>query len=126
MIQDTDQLGTNDLSKHRIVELSNGNKINLERRDPYGFIHVWLDHGQFPDKSPLNGVFTSWERAYTAIDGYIAQRNEAVSQIRHIAPEAFRDTVGEVQHAQSAKETEDTAGFTTETTNEAVVIKKPK
>lgn len=96
MLLEQDQQGANDLSKHRVIDLDNGNKVHLERRDPYGFIHVWLDKGQFPDKSILNGVFTDWHRAYTAVDAYVHERNAAVSQIRHIHPTEIKETVGQM------------------------------
>lgn len=89
-----DHLGDKDLSKRRTIDLDNGNKINLEQRDPYGLIHVWLDKGSFPDKSPLHGTFTSWDWALRAVDGYINQRNEAVSEVRQIHPKPIQDRVG--------------------------------
>lgn len=92
-----DLLGDKDLSRHRIVELDNGNKVHLERRDPYGFIHAWLDKGAWPVSSALNGVFTSWERAYNAVDRYVSDRNAAVSEIREIAVESVKETVSEVK-----------------------------
>lgn len=88
----TDQAGDKDLSKHRIIELDNGNRVHLERRDPYGFIHVWMDKGAFPDKSPLHGVFTTWNLAYLAVEGYISDRNRVVSDIRGISVVSVKET----------------------------------
>lgn len=95
-----DQEGDKDLSRHRIVELDNGNSIHLERRDPYGFIHCWLASGTFPEKSPLNGVFTSWDRAFTAVDGYITERNNVVSDLRAVHIQAVKETNEEVSIPQ--------------------------
>lgn len=92
-----DEQGDKDLSKHRIIDLDNDNKIHLERRDPYGYIHVWLDKGSFPAKSQLNGVFTSFDRAYQAVEGYISDRNAAVSEVRAVAIEGIRETVEETR-----------------------------
>lgn len=92
----TDDQGDKDLSKHRIVELDNDNKIHLERRDPYGLIAVWLEKGQFPAKSQLNGHFTTWDLAYKAVEGYITDRNSVVSEIRMVSVNQVKETNEEV------------------------------
>lgn len=81
------EIGELDLGKHRFLPINDRtgkevNKVHFERRDPYGFWHVWLDKGTFPEKSPLNGVYNNFEMMISHIEGYIATRNEAVSEIR--------------------------------------------
>src|SRR5258708_6608609 len=100
-----DQQSEKDLSRHRVVELDKGNNINLERRDPYGFIHVWLDRGQFPDKSDLHGVFTTWDQAYNAVQRYLADRNAAVSEVRQVSVKSVKETVGELGGNQVVEST---------------------
>lgn len=114
-----DQQSDNDLSRHRTVELDNGNKVNLERRDPYGFIHVWLDRGQFPDKSDLNGVFTTWDQAYNAVQRYLADRNAAVSEVRQVSVTSVKETVGEQGGVEVSQATPD---FVIEKTKEKVGV----
>ena len=115
-----DQQSDNDLSRHRTVELDNGNKINLERRDPYGFIHVWLDRGQFPDKSDLNGVFTTWDQAYNATQRYLSERNAAVSEVRQVSVTSVKETVGDRGKAEVVESTPD---FVVEKTQEHAGVK---
>lgn len=124
MFQTQDQFGDKDLSKHRLVELDNGNKIHVERRDPYGFIHCWLDKGRWPDKSPLNGCFTTYDLAYKEIERYITDRNAAVSEIRQIAVASVKETIEETTPRPETTIFED--GATIERNVETLLLKKGK
>ena len=54
----------------RVIE-TNGAKIFLTRKDPYGFWFISFEHGQLPDK--LTGAYTSAELAAADVDKYIAE-----------------------------------------------------
>lgn len=69
----------------RYIELENGNKLNMQRRDPYGHIHLSLERGQLPD-SLKDAAFTDWSKAEQAARSYVAQRQEVVAQVKHKAP----------------------------------------
>lgn len=75
-----DQSGIHDIPNHRVVELENGNKLNLVRKDPYGFIYIHLDRGGLP---PWLGdaAFTDWFSARQACDKYIRERQDVVAEI---------------------------------------------
>lgn len=62
--------GAKDLDGRRSVTLENGNKLIIERTDPYGFWKVHYEKGQIPDK--LSGLYTSYDRAMVDVNSYIA------------------------------------------------------
>lgn len=98
---DFNEVGEHDASRHRVFAIKDRtgkemNAVHAERRDPYGFWHVWLEHGTFPDKSPLHGVYNNFEMMESHIRGYIQDRNDAVSAIRE-------KTLGPMEHVKEAK-----------------------
>lgn len=69
------------LNPVRTIELENGNKLNMTRRDPYGFIYFSLERGQLPDHLK-DHAFTDWPIAEQAARQYVAKRQEAVAEIK--------------------------------------------
>ena len=67
-------------SRFRTIELENGNILRLEAKDPYGFIHLSLEHGQLPED--MTGVFTSWFEAERAAERYQSRRKMALAEIK--------------------------------------------
>lgn len=59
------------LDSLRTINLTNGNKINLKRNDPYGFWSVHYERGQVP--AQLQGLYTESEIALQAVKAYIEQ-----------------------------------------------------
>jgi hypothetical protein len=69
----------------RVIELENGNKLNMTRTDPYGFIYFSLERGQLPDH--LKGhAFTDWSMAEIAAKKYVLERQSAVAEIKEKTP----------------------------------------
>ena len=54
----------------RVVE-TNGAKIFLNRKDPYGFWYVKFERGEVPEV--LSGAYTSAELAMSAINKYLEE-----------------------------------------------------
>ena len=54
----------------RTIE-TNGAKIFLTRKDPYGFWSISFEHGQLPEQ--LTGSYTSAELAAADVDKYLSQ-----------------------------------------------------
>lgn len=70
-----DDFEPKDIGRVRSLELDN-NKVNITRRDPYGFWHISLDKGQIPEH--LKGAYTSYPQAEeAAIAYYTSQKREA-------------------------------------------------
>jgi hypothetical protein len=67
-----------DLDSKRSLTLENGNKIYIERKDPYGFWDIHYDKGQIPDS--LKGKFTSYDRAEHAVKVYLSEKAKPVKQ----------------------------------------------
>lgn len=96
LMQAEDFVGDKDLGKHRVIEIMDGgdkivNKVHLERRDPYGLVHTWLDKGSFPTTSALNGTFTDFHQAIQAVQKYVQARNSVVSEIRQRETAPIKD-----------------------------------
>jgi len=73
--------GLKDVPNHQVMELENGNRLNLVRKDPYGFIYLHLDKGQLP--AHLSGsAFTDWSQAKQAAEAYVRERKMAVSELK--------------------------------------------
>lgn len=70
----------NDQVNVRFYSLENGNKLNLKRTDPYGFIYISLERGQLPEW--LQGAYTDWAHARLAAEKYIKERQQAVAEIQ--------------------------------------------
>lgn len=71
--------------KVRVIELENGNKLNMTNTDPYGFIRFSLEHGRLPPH--LDGTsFTDWATAEIAAKKYVAERQSAAAEIKHKEP----------------------------------------
>lgn len=66
-------------SSVRVIELENGNKLNLTKTDPYGAIVLSLAHGQLP--ASYKGFYTSWDQAERAAQRYVAERQSVVAEI---------------------------------------------
>lgn len=76
------QAGLHDVPNHQIIELENGNRLNLVRRDPFGFIYLHLDKGSLP--AHLQGsAFTDWDMAKKAAYAYVKSRQEAVEELQN-------------------------------------------
>lgn len=68
-------------SNVRVIELENGNKLNMTRNDPYGLITFSLERGQLPDS--LKGAsFTEWSFAEKAANSYVLQRQSVLAEIK--------------------------------------------
>ena len=72
-------------SRIRTIELENGNILRLEARDPYGFSHLSLEHGQLPEDLK-DAMYTSWFEAERAAERYQVRRKMALSEV-NIDPE---------------------------------------
>jgi hypothetical protein len=59
-------------SNKRTWTLPSGNKLNFERRDPYGFWSIHYDKGQVP--AALKGNYTTYEQAKAAADRYLTEQ----------------------------------------------------
>lgn len=68
--------------KVRVIELENGNKLNLTNTDPYGFIRLSLEHGQLPAHLK-DASFTEWRLAEIAAAKYVSERQEALATVTH-------------------------------------------
>jgi len=68
-------------SNVRVIELENGNKLNMTRNDPYGFITFSLERGQLPDNLK-DASFTEWHIAEVAAKKYILERQSVVAEIK--------------------------------------------
>lgn len=66
-----------DTPNRRMVYLGNGREIKLERRDPYGFVHIVWDSGKTPEV--LSGTYTDFDQARRALTIYI--NNETREEI---------------------------------------------
>lgn len=69
----------NDLSRTRIFELDNGNKLYAKQTDPYGFWYLNLDKGQLPDR--FKGAYSTWDALKMDVDRYQVIRQNAVTEI---------------------------------------------
>lgn len=69
----------------RVIELENGNKLNMTRIDPYGFIKLSLEHGQMPE-SLKDALYTDWGQAELAARKYVSQRQTVLAEIKDKAP----------------------------------------
>lgn len=65
----------------RTIELENGNKLNMKRTDPYGFIFFSLERGQLPDNLK-DHAFTDWTMAEIAAKKYVSERQTAIAEIK--------------------------------------------
>lgn len=85
MISDFEQTqvlkGMKDVPNHQFMELDNGNKLNLIRKDPFGFIYLSLDKGQLP-VSLAGSAFTDWDRAKIAALAYVKERQSTVAELQ--------------------------------------------
>lgn len=68
-------------SRVRVIELENGNKLNMTAKDPYGHIYFSLEHGQLPD-SLKGAAFTDWHQAEIGAKKYVSQRQSALAEIK--------------------------------------------
>lgn len=75
-----DQLGDKDLSKTRIFDLENGNKLIAKQTDPYGFWRLSLEKGTLPQW--LDQSFNEWGQVLKAVDRYGRERQLAISEVR--------------------------------------------
>lgn len=75
-----DQLGDKDLSRVRVFDLENGNKLYAKQTDPYGFWRLNLDKGQLP--SWLDQDFNAWDQVLNAVKRYGTQRQQAITEAR--------------------------------------------
>lgn len=76
-----EQAGLNDIPNQRVIELENGNKLNLTRKDPYGFIYLSLDRGALPTYL-AGAAFTDWSAAKLAAEKYVSQRQTVVAELK--------------------------------------------
>lgn len=74
-------------SNVRVIELENGNKLNMTRSDPYGLITFSLERGQLPD-SLKGAAFTEWSFAEKAAHRYVSERQSAIAEIKVKEPKA--------------------------------------
>ncbi len=76
-----DQLGDKDLSKTRVFDLENGNKLIAKQTDPYGFWRLSLEKGTLPQW--LDQSFNEWGQVLKAVDRYGRERQLAISEVRN-------------------------------------------
>lgn len=79
-----------DATSKKIYELETGNKIIVERKNPYGFIGISLERGITPES--LTGQFTSYDEADKAITSYLSLRNKVLKEVRSSLTEEVKDT----------------------------------
>ena len=75
-----DYSGRSDIPNQRTIELENGNKLHLVRKDPFGFIYLHLDKGALPPYL-AGAAFTDWTAARQAADKYQRERKLVVAEI---------------------------------------------
>lgn len=71
--------GLKDVPNHQYIELDNGNKLNLVRKDPFGFIYMSLDKGQLP-VTYAGSAYTDWSQAKIAALAYVRERQDTVAE----------------------------------------------
>lgn len=72
--------GLHDVPNHQVIELENGNRLNLIRKDPYGFIYLSLDRGHLPP-ALAGAAYTDWSMAKTAAYAYVRDRQSAEAEL---------------------------------------------
>lgn len=80
--------GMKDVPNHQYIELENGNKLNLVRKDPFGFIFLSLDKGQLPTNL-AGSAFTDWHQAKIAAMAYVTERQSTVAVLQEKMPTKF-------------------------------------
>lgn len=75
------QKGMKDMPNQQYIDLENGNKLNLTRRDPFGFIYLSLEKGTLPPNL-AGSCWTDWDQAKIAAMGYVRERQDTVAEIR--------------------------------------------
>ncbi len=87
-----------DQPNKRSIHLDDGRTINLERRDPYGFVHVVWYNGVPPKE--LQGVYTAFDTATKAVTIWINNNlfaKESPVAVEKVPPiqykKAYRDKV---------------------------------
>lgn len=65
-----------DLPDKRIIKLSTGNKINIEKQGPYGLWYIYYAKGSVPDE--LKGAYTTPSEAEKAVQVYLNKKNLTV------------------------------------------------
>ena len=58
----------------RTIDLGT-NKIFLKREDPFGFIRIYFERGEVPER--LKGSFTEWVSARRVVDRYLLDKKKA-------------------------------------------------
>jgi hypothetical protein len=76
-----DQLGDKDLSRTRVFQLENGNKLYAKQTDPYGFWYLNLDKGQLPPWL-ADQAFNEWSQVLKAVERYGNDRKVVIQEIR--------------------------------------------
>lgn len=75
-----DQVGDKDMSRTRVFDLENGNRLIAKQTDPYGFWRLNLDKGQLP--AWLDQDFNEWGQVVKAVEKYGFQRKLAIADVR--------------------------------------------
>lgn len=78
------EVPSKDYTSHRIIELSNKNKIHVVCKDPFGFWSVHYDTGGVLPKS-LQSDFTTFDEAYKRVEQHVAAKNIEVIEIKNKA-----------------------------------------
>ena len=85
-----------DIPNIRLVHLDNGRTLKLERKDPWGFVHIKWDFGTPPEE--LRGTYTTFDLASKALMLYVNNNlfDKEVSEPVEKAPKlkykkAYRD-----------------------------------
>lgn len=76
-----DHVGDKDMSRTRVFDLENGNKLIAKQTDPYGFWRLNLDKGQLPPW--LDQDFNEWGQVLKAVEKYGHQRKLAISDAKN-------------------------------------------
>lgn len=66
-----------DTTSRRTYDLESGNKVHVERKNPYGLLHIYLDRGEVP--SALSGIYTNYTEAERAINKWLQIANKKIT-----------------------------------------------
>jgi hypothetical protein len=75
-MQDFDPISPKDLPSIRTIEFE-GNKMTIQRTDPFGFWYLHLNRGQLPAK--LRGAYTSPDLATKDVLRYIDDKGKKLA-----------------------------------------------
>lgn len=86
----------------RLVHTKYGFSIKLERRDPYGFVHVVWHKGAVPE--PISGAYSTFDLARQAVVNYIDQSgfNRVVDEKPEYTPAVYKKRYRKTEEANGS------------------------